>query len=289
MVRRPLLTAALCAVLAALVYVVAVRVPLAREADLRTLEGFMGLWTVPGASFAGAFVGLFNPLPFALLTAGAARLRGRDRPRRARAPRRSSAMLGAGVTTQVLKPLLAVQRDFPVWHYMGPEAYPSGHTTAVMSFALALAIVAPPRLRPLAAAAGALLDRRHRLLDPDRRLALPERRDRRLPGRHRVGVPGRDPAAARDAAEPAQARRRPGDRGRGAGGGGRRRGVAGARRARSPTRSQNTTFVAGAVAIAAAALVLSGSVPAPTSGSAAPSAALTPRDRMNSRSESRLR
>ena len=40
---------------------------------------------------------------------------------------------------------------------MGPEAYPSGHTTAVMSFALALAIVAPPRLRPLAAAAGALL------------------------------------------------------------------------------------------------------------------------------------
>ena len=55
-------------------------------------------------------------------------------------------MLGAGVTTQFLKPLLAVQRDFPVWHFMGPEAYPSGHTTAVMSLALALVIVAPPRL-----------------------------------------------------------------------------------------------------------------------------------------------
>ena len=40
---------------------------------------------------------------------------------------------------------------------MGPEACPSGHTTAVMSLALALVIVSPPRLRPLAAAAGGLL------------------------------------------------------------------------------------------------------------------------------------
>ncbi len=66
-------------------------------------------------------------------------------------------MLGAGVTTQVLKPLLAFQRDYPPDHFMGPVAYPSGHTTAVMSLALALIIVSPPRLRPLAAAAGGLL------------------------------------------------------------------------------------------------------------------------------------
>ena len=49
-----------------------------------------------------------------------------------------------------------MQREYPVWHYMGPEAYPSGHTTAVMSLALALVIVAP-RWRPLAAAGGGLL------------------------------------------------------------------------------------------------------------------------------------
>ena len=116
----------------------------------------MGLWTIPGASYAGAFVGLFNPLPFALLTVGLfACAVAIGRPRAGAAA--FVAMLGAGVTTQLLKPALAVQRDFPAWHYMGPEAYPSGHTTAVMSFALALAIVAPPRLRPLAAAAGALL------------------------------------------------------------------------------------------------------------------------------------
>ncbi len=66
-------------------------------------------------------------------------------------------MVGAGVTTQVLKPLLATQRDYPTWHWMGPEAYPSGHTTAAMSLALALVIVSSPRWRPLAAAAGGLL------------------------------------------------------------------------------------------------------------------------------------
>ena len=66
-------------------------------------------------------------------------------------------MLGAGVTTQILKPLLAVQREYPAWHFMGPEAYPSGHTTAVMSLALALVIVTPSRFRALAAAGGGLL------------------------------------------------------------------------------------------------------------------------------------
>ena len=35
----------------------------------------------------------------------------------------------------MLKPLLAMQRDVP---FLAPAAWPSGHTTAVMSFALAL-------------------------------------------------------------------------------------------------------------------------------------------------------
>jgi membrane-associated phospholipid phosphatase len=262
MVRRPLETAALCAVLAAVVYVVAVRVPLAREADVRILEGFMGLWTVPGASYAAGFVGLFDPLPFALLTAGllgCAVAIGRGRAGAAA----FAAMLGAGVTTQLLKPALAVQRDFPLWHPMGPEAYPSGHTTAVMSFALALAIVAPPRLRPLAAAAGALLTvgtvysilivGAHYPSDvmggmlvatawacvaviglrPESRPSL-----RRLAGGPALA------GAVLAAAGAAAVTLRPSGA------------VAYA--------AQNTTFVAGALAIAGAALVLSGSVPAPT-------------------------
>ena len=63
----------------------------------------------------------------------------------------------AGATSQVLKPLLATQREFPFGHHMGPIAFPSGHSTAVMSLALGLVIIAPARLRPLAAAVGGLL------------------------------------------------------------------------------------------------------------------------------------
>jgi membrane-associated phospholipid phosphatase len=156
MLRRPLISAALCAVFAALIYVAAVWVPAVREADLRTLEGFMGLWALPGAPLSLDFVGLFDPVPFAALAGTlvvAAFVAGRPRA----AAVALLTMVGAGITTQVLKPLLATQRDYPVGHFMGPEAFPSGHTTAAMSFALALVIVSSPRWRPLAAAAGGLV------------------------------------------------------------------------------------------------------------------------------------
>jgi membrane-associated phospholipid phosphatase len=132
------------------------RVPAVGEADLRTLEGFMGLWTLPGAPLSLDLVNLFNPLPYAALAGTlviAAFVAGRPRA----AAVALLTMVGAGVTTQVLKPLLATQREYPVWHFMGPEAFPSGHTTAAMSFALALVIVSSPRWRPLAAAIGGLV------------------------------------------------------------------------------------------------------------------------------------
>jgi membrane-associated phospholipid phosphatase len=156
MVRRPLLSTAVCALLAAAVYVAAVHVPAVEQADMRTLEGFMGLWALPGAHFSLDLVRLFNPLPFAILASALvvwALVAGRKRA----AAVALLTMVGAGVTTQILKPLLATQRDYPSWHWMGPEAYPSGHTTAAMSLALALVIVSSPRWRPLAAAAGGLL------------------------------------------------------------------------------------------------------------------------------------
>jgi len=147
-----LASACFCVVLGALLYW-AIHIPVVADAELRVLEGFMGL---PGRAYANDLVNMFNPVPFAVLSvslvAGALAAR---RPRAAAAA--AATMLGAGVTTQVLKPLLAFQRDFPPMHFMGPVAYPSGHTTAVMSLALALIIVSPARLRPLAAAAGGLL------------------------------------------------------------------------------------------------------------------------------------
>jgi membrane-associated phospholipid phosphatase len=147
-----LASALFCVVLFVVAYAAA-HVGVIADADLRVLEGFMGL---PGHGLAFDLVTMFDPAPYAVLSlslvAGAVVAR---RPRAAAAA--LVTMLGAGVTTQLLKPLLAFQRDFPPGHYMGPEAYPSGHTTAVMSLALALIIVSPVRLRTLTAAAGGLL------------------------------------------------------------------------------------------------------------------------------------
>jgi membrane-associated phospholipid phosphatase len=147
-----LATAAFCVVLGAVVYL-AVHVPAIADAELRTLEGFMGL---PGQRYALDLVGLFNPVPFVLL-AGSVVVGAVLAGRRKAAAAALVTMVGAGVTTQLLKPLLAFQRDFPPEHAMGPIAFPSGHTTAVMSLSLALIIVSPARLRPLAGAAAGLL------------------------------------------------------------------------------------------------------------------------------------
>jgi membrane-associated phospholipid phosphatase len=261
-----LASALFCAVLFVVVYA-AVHVGVVADAELRVLEGFMGL---PGHAYALDLVHMFDPAPYAVLSlslvAGAVIAR---RPRAAAAA--LVTMLGAGVTTQFLKPLLAFQRDFPPMHYMGPIAYPSGHTTAVMSLALALIIVSPARLRPLAAAAGGLLtvatvfsllvlgshypsDIVGGLLVASTwacvatavlRLELKPSLDGAALGAVVLAAAGAVLVALRPADAFAYA-------------------------------AANTTFVVGALAIAAGALVLSGSVPAPT---AAPRRPRSPRAR----------
>jgi len=66
---------------------------------------------------------------------------------------------GANLTTQILKGLLAHPRFQPYvgYHQPWPDAFPSGHATAAASIAVALIIVAPRGVRPLAAAAGVVL------------------------------------------------------------------------------------------------------------------------------------
>ncbi len=147
--RRPLIFI----LLAALVYVGAVHVPEGRAADAHALYGFMGLASLPGARHITELISMFDPAPFAALVLGIVAfgvIVGRVRA----GVLAAGAMVCAEVTAQVLKPLLALQRDVP---FLEPAAWPSGHTTAAMGFALALAIVAPPRARPYAVAAGALL------------------------------------------------------------------------------------------------------------------------------------
>ena len=67
-------------------------------------------------------------------------------------------VIGANLTTQVLKAVLAHPRYQPILGYsqIGSTSFPSGHATAALSIALALALVAPRSWRPLAALAGAV-------------------------------------------------------------------------------------------------------------------------------------
>ena len=64
---------------------------------------------------------------------------------------------GANLTTQVLKVALAHPRYQPILgaHQLGSIAFPSGHTTAATSIAVAFALVVPRRLQPAAAVLGA--------------------------------------------------------------------------------------------------------------------------------------
>lgn len=67
-------------------------------------------------------------------------------------------VVGANVTTQGLKHVLDLHRSQPFLDVFQPwhDAFPSGHTTAAVSLAVALVLVAPARHRALAVALGVL-------------------------------------------------------------------------------------------------------------------------------------
>lgn len=65
-------------------------------------------------------------------------------------------LLGANVTTHLLKPLLAEPRPFGGHDKIGPASWPSGHATAAMSFVLCCVLAAPARIRPFVVAVGAV-------------------------------------------------------------------------------------------------------------------------------------
>jgi membrane-associated phospholipid phosphatase len=151
--RRPLLLAAASAALAGAVYLVIAHVALAQRIDLRVLEDTMSHQTYDRATLATDLVSFFDPPSFALLLAflvGGALLAGRTRAGIAV----GAAVVGAEVTAQLLKPLLAVHRPTPADHYLPAASWPSGHTTAAVSLLLGLLIVLPPRLRPPVAVIG---------------------------------------------------------------------------------------------------------------------------------------
>jgi membrane-associated phospholipid phosphatase len=70
-------------------------------------------------------------------------------------------LLGANVTTELLKPLLAQPRAGSLFSGgvspLGPSSWPSGHATAAMAWTLCMILAVPARLRPAMGAFGAAL------------------------------------------------------------------------------------------------------------------------------------
>jgi membrane-associated phospholipid phosphatase len=127
-----------------------------QRADQSMLRGFAGLHRPRVDRITRFIANLCDPQPYIYFAAIPVLVAlARRRPRVAATV--AMIMLGANVTTQLLKPLLAAPRptallEFPV---VAAASWPSGHATAVMSLALCSVIVAPPRLRPFVAALGA--------------------------------------------------------------------------------------------------------------------------------------
>ena len=147
--------AAFCAFAFALMLALAYGSSGARHLDASALQGFLGLQR-PKVTDATSRLGeLGNPPQVAiaaLVLAAVAAIRGRLRVA-------GFVLFYVGLTSvssQLLKALLAYPRDDTgdFIARVAPAAFPSGHATAAMTLAIALVVVMPGRLRPLAALVG---------------------------------------------------------------------------------------------------------------------------------------
>lgn len=159
MLRRPgppLLLAALAAVTLGITGVLAKLIPLTQQGDGETLDGFVGLNTPRLTPVLDTIAHSADPVPYALVGLGLALLALlRGRPRVALAI--PALFVITGATTESLKHLLASPR-VDEWLGAGAQinaaSWPSGHSTAAMTMALCAVLAAPPRLRPTVAALG---------------------------------------------------------------------------------------------------------------------------------------
>jgi membrane-associated phospholipid phosphatase len=157
-VKAPLVAAFVCALaivpLAVAAYAFGPAVSLDRRIffDLQRQSGF-------GYDFAAAFVNL-GDLGALLPMLAAACLLGLGFGRRREALAAAVVVAGANVTTQLLKVVLEHSRNKAWEHGFSmpwSTSFPSGHTTAAASIAVALLLVVPAGYRLLAGGVGALL------------------------------------------------------------------------------------------------------------------------------------
>ncbi len=157
--RWALAGAAGCLVLLLITWFAAFHIGFLRNADRSIFSGFFELsghgWI---DVLAYHLASLCDPIPyvyFVPIPIVVALLRGR--PRVALAV--CVILLGANLTTHLLKPLLAEPREATYFGWstqVFAASWPSGHATAAMSLALSSVLAVPGRLRPAVAALGAL-------------------------------------------------------------------------------------------------------------------------------------
>lgn len=155
--REALLAALLCLVGLVVAYLITAHVPAARVRDAAALRGFVSLGHPTAPDLASIVLALVNPwtITAAVLVAMAVAIR-RGRPRVALAV--PVIVAGSVFSAEVLKPLLAVPHDFVLpGDQIVAASWPSGHSTAAMSMALAAVLVAPRRMRPVVATIGGIL------------------------------------------------------------------------------------------------------------------------------------
>jgi membrane-associated phospholipid phosphatase len=157
--RRPLFLLALAALsagAAAVVWLAAFHAPGGRRLDGAALQAFAGVVRPPLSPSTNGIAALADPIPFVIgaLMLVAIALWRRRWLMAATVP---AILVSANVCTQWLKPALTNPRIIPVdgIDRVYPGSWPSGHSTASMALALCLVLVVGPRLRPLAAVAGA--------------------------------------------------------------------------------------------------------------------------------------
>jgi membrane-associated phospholipid phosphatase len=160
MFRSPRLTLAAAvafAVGAAAVWLVAFRTAAGMRADATIMSGFLELRGPRVDSLAYAVAHVADPAPFAL-AALAIVIVALVRRRPWLAGVAGVVLIGANVTTQVLKVLTAEPRlaSAMAGGNVDAASWPSGHATAAMTIALCAAVVTPARWRALVLAVGGI-------------------------------------------------------------------------------------------------------------------------------------
>jgi membrane-associated phospholipid phosphatase len=156
-VKRPLIGAGLCLSALVLLAVAAYKIgPTSRLDDTLLLRIVRPEGSSPAHQVAEV-IRLFGELPVVVVALAGVVLLGRHYGRRREAAAAVAVVVGAGITTQLLKLVFVYPRFQDVW-WKNPQelAFPSGHTTAAAALSIALVLVVPPVHRMTAAAIGVL-------------------------------------------------------------------------------------------------------------------------------------